>query len=52
MALTVAAEECGEEVARAIQLAVEYDPQPPFDSGSPARATPAVVEMVRTRQIF
>lgn len=52
MALSVAAEECGEEVARAIQLAVEYDPHPPFDSGSPAKATPAAVEMVRTRQIF
>ncbi|HEX5708239.1 MAG TPA: DJ-1/PfpI family protein [Pyrinomonadaceae bacterium] len=52
MALSVAAEECGEDVARAIQLAVEYDPQPPFDSGSPDKATPAAVEMVRARQLF
>jgi cyclohexyl-isocyanide hydratase len=37
LALTVAAEICGEEVARGIQLALEYDPQPPFDAGSPGR---------------
>ncbi|HYN86411.1 MAG TPA: DJ-1/PfpI family protein [Pyrinomonadaceae bacterium] len=52
MALVIAAEECGEETARAIQLAVEYDPQPPFDSGSPAKATPEAVEMVRARKFF
>ena len=33
--LTVAAELAGEEVAKSIQLVLEYDPQPPFDSGSP-----------------
>lgn len=52
MALVLAAEECGEDVARAIQLAVEYDPQPPFDSGSPAKASPEAVEMVRARKFF
>ena len=33
MALTLAAEVAGEEVAKAIQLGIEYDPQPPFDAG-------------------
>ena len=36
--LAVAAELAGEEVARTIQLMLEYDPQPPFDSGSPEKA--------------
>ncbi len=47
MALTLAAEIAGEELAQAIQLGIEYDPQPPFGSGSPATASPAVVELVR-----
>ena len=38
MALTLAAHIAGEDVARAIQLAIEYDPEPPFDSGSIAKA--------------
>lgn len=33
--LVVAAELCGVDVARKIQLMIEYDPQPPFDAGSP-----------------
>lgn len=33
----------GEAVARFIQLSIEYDPAPPFDSGSPARADPATL---------
>jgi cyclohexyl-isocyanide hydratase len=37
-ALALAAELAGEEVAKAIQLGLEYDPQPPFDCGSPAGA--------------
>lgn len=36
-ALTLAAELYGSDVARRIQLAIEYDPQPPFDAGSPRR---------------
>ncbi|KAB1653828.1 DJ-1/PfpI family protein [Pseudoclavibacter chungangensis] len=35
-ALTLAADLRGEDVAKRIQLAIEYDPQPPFDAGSPA----------------
>jgi transcriptional regulator GlxA family with amidase domain len=48
MALTLAARLAGEDIARAIQLGIEYDPQPPFDSGSPAKAGPEIVELVRT----
>jgi transcriptional regulator GlxA family with amidase domain len=47
MALTLAARLAGEDVARAIQLAIEYDPQPPFDSGSPTKAGPQTVAAVR-----
>jgi len=47
MALGLAARIAGEQVAHAIQLGIEYDPQPPFDSGSPAKAHPTVVELVR-----
>ena len=35
---TLAAELAGVEVAQAIQLGLEYDPQPPFDCGSPEKA--------------
>ncbi|HZI92444.1 MAG TPA: DJ-1/PfpI family protein [Thermoleophilaceae bacterium] len=47
MALTLAAREAGPEVAQAIQLAIEYDPQPPFDAGSPDKAPREIVELVR-----
>jgi putative intracellular protease/amidase len=47
MALTLAATIAGPMVAQAIQLGIEYDPQPPFDTGSPAKAPPELVEMVR-----
>jgi transcriptional regulator GlxA family with amidase domain len=47
MALTLAARIAGEQVAQAIQLGIEYDPHPPFDTGSPAKASPEVVELVR-----
>jgi putative intracellular protease/amidase len=48
MALTLAAKIAGEDEARAIQLRIEYDPQPPFDSGSTAKASPAVMELARS----
>ncbi|MDP9133837.1 MAG: DJ-1/PfpI family protein [Actinomycetota bacterium] len=35
------------DVARAIQLGIEYDPQPPFDSGAPEKASTETVELVR-----
>jgi transcriptional regulator GlxA family with amidase domain len=46
MALTLVAREVGDELAQAVQLAIEYDPQPPFDAGSPAKAPTPVVEAV------
>ena len=42
--LAVAAEVAGAEVAKQIQLQLEYDPKPPFDSGHPRTADPALVE--------
>ena len=47
MALTLAARIAGNEVAQAIQLGIEYDPRPPFDAGSPSKASPEVIELVR-----
>ena len=38
MALALTARVHGDDLAKAIQLAIEYDPQPPFDSGSPDKA--------------
>ncbi len=45
--LTLAAEIAGEAQARLIQLGLEYDPAPPFDSGSPERAGPEAVAAIR-----
>jgi transcriptional regulator GlxA family with amidase domain len=47
MGLVLAARIAGPEVAQAIQLAIEYDPQPPFDAGSTEKAPPEIVELVR-----
>ncbi len=47
--LTVAAELAGEEVAKSIQLVLEYDPQPPFDTGSPEKAGTERVKRIRER---
>jgi putative intracellular protease/amidase len=52
MALTLVARECGEDLAQAIQLGIEYDPQPPFDAGSPERAPTAIVERLKSRSRF
>jgi transcriptional regulator GlxA family with amidase domain len=38
----------GAEAAQAVQLAIEYDPQPPFDAGSPDKAPKPIVDLVRT----
>jgi transcriptional regulator GlxA family with amidase domain len=46
MALHLVSKEAGPEVAQSVQLAIEYDPEPPFDSGSPAKAPPEIVEVV------
>jgi putative intracellular protease/amidase len=47
LALTLATELAGEQAAQAIQLAIEYDPQPPFRSGSPTTAPAEIVEICR-----
>lgn len=48
MALHLVSLECGPELAQAIQLGIEYDPDPPFDSGSPEKAPAEIVELVRS----
>jgi cyclohexyl-isocyanide hydratase len=47
-ALRVAADLCGVDVAEAIQLSIAYAPEPPFNSGTPESAPPAVLERVRS----
>ena len=47
MALWLAAELAGQAAAAAIQLQIEYDPQPPFDHGSAERADAVVVTRAR-----
>jgi transcriptional regulator GlxA family with amidase domain len=42
MSLALAARIAGDVVAQSIQLGIEYDPQPPFDSGSPRTAPPEI----------
>jgi len=36
----------GEQVAQAVQLGIEYDPEPPVDAGSPEKAPQEIVELV------
>ena len=48
MGLTLVAQLLGDELAKVIQLAIEYDPQPPFDSGSLAKASNETIELVST----
>jgi putative intracellular protease/amidase len=44
LALTLAADIAGPELAQTIQLAIEYDPHPPFDTGSPSKAPKAIYD--------
>ncbi|MBB4934467.1 transcriptional regulator GlxA family with amidase domain [Lipingzhangella halophila] len=46
MGLVLAARLWGENTARAIQLFVEYAPEPPFDSGNPETAPPEMLDQV------
>jgi transcriptional regulator GlxA family with amidase domain len=48
MALHLVGREAGPELAQAVQLGIEYDPQPPYDAGSPGKAPAAIVEAVTT----
>jgi putative intracellular protease/amidase len=52
MGLTLAGRVAGDETAQAIQLMIEYDPQPPYDAGSPDRAPAEVVRRLRAHSRF
>ena len=52
MALTLVGGIAGPELAQAIQLGIEYDPEPPFDAGSPEKAPAEIVEAVRAYSRF
>jgi transcriptional regulator GlxA family with amidase domain len=47
MALELVTKINGKEVAQAVQLGIEYDPEPPQDAGSPEKAPPEIVELVK-----
>jgi cyclohexyl-isocyanide hydratase len=49
LGLSVVAEIAGETVARKIQLGIEYDPAPPFDSGHPDKAPTLKSELLSAR---
>jgi len=49
MALTLLDRMHGPQLAQGVQLAIEYDPHPPFDTGSPSKAPAEIVEFVRWR---
>lgn len=49
MGLTLAGKIAGDEHAQTVQLLVEYDPQPPYDAGSPGKAPAAIVERLRAQ---
>jgi transcriptional regulator GlxA family with amidase domain len=46
LALILASRLAGEPIAQAIQLAIEYDPEPPFNCGRPEKAGPEIVAMI------
>src|SRR6516165_5832250 len=48
-AFRIVAELAGPEVAEAIQLAIEYDPSPPFDAGHPDKAPAAATALMVQR---
>jgi transcriptional regulator GlxA family with amidase domain len=49
MALALTARVHGDDEAKRIQLAIEYDPQPPFDAGSPEKAGPEILKLTLER---
>jgi len=48
MAFHLVGQEADPEVAQAVQLGIEYDPQPPFDSGAPDKAPDSIVELIES----
>jgi putative intracellular protease/amidase len=49
LALALVGAMSGPETAQAIQLGIEYDPQPPYDAGSPSKAPAPILEMLKSR---
>jgi transcriptional regulator GlxA family with amidase domain len=47
LALALVGKIAGDETARAVQLGIEYDPQPPYDAGAPSKAAPDIQNLVR-----
>ncbi|CAM5553078.1 DJ-1/PfpI family protein [Streptomyces aurantiogriseus] len=52
MGLTLLGRIAGDEHAQAVQLLTEYDPQPPYDAGSPRKAPAHLVEEFRSKSRF
>ncbi|GGV82475.1 glutamine amidotransferase [Streptomyces griseoloalbus] len=52
MGLTLLGRIAGDEHAQAVQLLTEYDPQPPYDAGSPQKAPAHLVEEFRSKSRF
>ena len=52
MALTLAGEIGGPDLAQLLQLGIEYDPQPPYDAGSEAKAPDHIVQVFRENSRF
>ncbi|WP_073947881.1 DJ-1/PfpI family protein [Streptomyces kebangsaanensis] len=52
MGLTLLGRIAGDEYAQTVQLATEYDPQPPYDAGSPDKAPAHLVEELRAMSRF
>ncbi|MFC8229721.1 DJ-1/PfpI family protein [Streptomyces sp. NPDC057287] len=52
MGLTLLGRIAGDTYAQSVQLLTEYDPQPPYDTGSPEKAPAAMVEEWRARSRF
>lgn len=51
MALALAAKVSGESIAKSLQLGIEYDPEPPFDSGSLKKADPKLIKSLRKKMV-
>ncbi|MFE0516371.1 DJ-1/PfpI family protein [Streptomyces sp. NPDC058964] len=52
MGLALLGRVAGDEHAQSVQLATEYDPQPPYEAGSPAKAPEHIVRLLRERSRF
>jgi len=46
LALTLVGRIWGDKIAQAVQLGIEYDPQPPYDAGAPSKAPRAIRDLV------